>query len=614
MAIIKVMDSHLANMIAAGEVIERPSSVIKELVENSLDAEAKHIEVRVYDAGRKKIIVKDDGFGMDENDAVTAFKRHASSKLLSEYELFKIKTMGFRGEALPSIAAVSKVTMITSHTSSKGSKVSVIDEVATRSDYPAPQGTTFIVEELFYNTPVRLKFLKTDNTENASSLEVMQRLALARSDVAFSFYIDDRPIFKTSGRGDLLEVISRIYSVDTAKKMIPVHLETLEYTIEGYIGRPEISKSTRYFMITILNERNVYVPKIQKAIIEAYSDHLFSNKYPFVILKIRVEHSLVDVNVHPSKREVRLSNDEQMADSIYTLIKDQLLEYKPLASSSLFASKDLISDSEKPRINISSSQKESLSLLMDEDEDKEEAQIERPTISKDTSFTPLKVELPSFDEEEQTTLSDSYKEEVKEEKVNKFKMPLLTPIGQIHNTYIICQAEDGFYLVDQHAANERINYEKFEKIYNSKITTCEPLIPLVINLNPSDFMKLTKEKVAILEQIGLEIESFGMNAIKVVREPLFIKEVNEESYIETLLSQVINNSKINLIELRKHVIATMACKASIKAHDKLSLIEMNDLIKSLFACSNPTCCPHGRPTIVHFSKYDIEKMFKRSGF
>ena len=376
MAIIKVMDSHLANMIAAGEVIERPSSVIKELVENSLDAEAKHIEVRVYDAGRKKIIVKDDGVGMDENDAVTAFKRHASSKLLSEYELFKIKTMGFRGEALPSIAAVSKVTMITSHTSSKGSKVSVIDEVATRSDYPAPQGTTFIVEELFYNTPVRLKFLKTDNTENASSLEVMQRLALARSDVAFSFYIDDRPIFKTSGRGDLLEVISRIYSVDTAKKMIPVHLETLEYTIEGYIGRPEISKSTRYFMITILNERNVYVPKIQKAIIEAYSDHLFSNKYPFVILKIRVEHSLVDVNVHPSKREVRLSNDEQMADSIYTLIKDQLLEYKPLASSSLFASKDLISDSEKPRINISSSQKESLSLLMDEDEDKEEAQIE----------------------------------------------------------------------------------------------------------------------------------------------------------------------------------------------------------------------------------------------
>ena len=303
-----------------------------------------------------------------------------------------------------------------------------------------------------------------------------------------------------------------------------------------------------------------------------------------------------------------------MADSIYTLIKDQLLEYKPLASSSLFASKDLISDSEKPRINISSSQKESLSLLMDEDEDKEEVQIERPTISKDTSFTPLKVELPSFDEEEQTVLSDSSKDEVKEEKVNKFKMPLLTPIGQIHNTYIICQAEDGFYLVDQHAANERINYEKFEKLYNSKITTCEPLIPLVINLNPSDLMKLTKEKVALLEQIGLEIESFGMNAIKVVREPLFIKEVNEESYIETLLSQVINNSKINLIELRKHVIATMACKASIKAHDKLSLIEMNDLIKSLFACSNPTCCPHGRPTIVHFSKYDIEKMFKRSGF
>ncbi|MGN1295242.1 MAG: DNA mismatch repair endonuclease MutL, partial [Bacilli bacterium] len=432
--------------------------------------------------------------------------------------------------------------------------------------------------------------------------------------LVFDFYIDDRPIFKTSGRGDLLEVISRIYSVDTAKKMIPVHLETLEYTIDGYIGRPEIAKSTRYYMITILNERNVYVPKIQKAICEAYSDHLFSNKFPFAILKIRVEHSLVDVNVHPSKREVRLSNDEQIADSIYTLIKDQLLEYKPLASSSLFVEKDLISDSEKPRINLSPSQKETMSLLMDEEEEKEEVQIVRPSIAKDTSFTPIKVEMPSLDEDTRDILSDSINEESKEENVPKFKMPLLTPIGQIHNTYIICQAEDGFFLVDQHAANERINYEKFEKLYNSKIVTCEPLVPLVINLNPSDLMKLTKDKISLLQQIGLEIESFGMNAIKVVREPLFIKEVNEESYIETLLSQVINNSKVNLVELRKHVIATMACKASIKAHDKLSLIEMNDLIKSLFDCSNPTCCPHGRPTIVHFSKYDIEKMFKRSGF
>lgn len=615
MAIIKVMDSHLANMIAAGEVIERPSSVIKELVENSLDAEAKHIEVRVYDAGRKKIVVKDDGIGMDENDSLTAFKRHASSKLLSEYELFRIKTMGFRGEALPSIASVSKVTMITSPSSSKGSKVCVVDEVATREDYPAPKGTTFIIEELFYNTPVRLKFLKTDNTENASSLEIMQRLALSRTDVAFDFYIDDRPIFKTSGRGDLLEVISRIYSVDSAKKMIPVHCETLEYTIEGYIGRPEIAKSTRYFMITILNERNVYIPKIQKAICEAYSDYLFSNKFPFVVLKIRVEHSLVDVNVHPSKKEVRLSNDEQMADSIYSMIKDQLLECKPLATSSLFASKDLISDSEKPKINISPSLQETFSLLMDEDEGKEEASIIRPTLNKDTSFTPINVDMPSLDVEDNMILSDSFKEKVQEEKRgSKVKMPLLTPIGQIHNTYIVCQAEDGFYLVDQHAANERINYEKFERLYNSKIITCEPLVPLVINLSPSDFMKLTKDKINLLNQIGLEIETFGLNAVKIVQEPLFIKEINEESYIESLLSQVINDSKINLVELRKHVIATMACKASIKAHDKLSIIEMNDLLKSLFDCDNPTCCPHGRPTIVHFSKYDIEKMFKRSGF
>ena len=608
MANIKVMDSHLANMIAAGEVIERPSSVIKELVENSIDAGAKHIEVRVYEAGRKKIVVKDDGIGMDKEDAELAFKRHASSKLKSEHQLFRIKTMGFRGEALPSISSVSKVTMTTSTGVGAGTKVTIENEQMTIEDCPSRKGTIFTIEELFYNTPVRLKFLKTDVTENANSLEVMQRLAMSRCDIAFDFYIDERHVFSTSGRGDLLEVISRIYNNETAKKMMKVSYEDLDFSIEGYIGKPELAKSNRYYMITILNERNVYIPKVQRAIIDAYGDFIFNSKFPFVVLKIKVEHSLVDVNVHPSKREIRLSNEDRITDAINVMIKDTLLDRKPLAEGPTYVKE------ETPKAVVSPKIEEKISLLFDDEDTKlSDAVITRPSIDyKKEEPKVVQVELPSFDEE--VSIKEEPKVEIKEEIKNvSFKKPLLLPIGQIHNTYIICQGEDGMYLIDQHAANERINYEKFDRELNSKINVVEPLIPYMVNLSSSDVMKLTEEKLELLNQIGLEVELFGSNTLKVRKMPLFIKELDEGTYIEELLNQVIFKDKVDLSILRKHVISTMACKASIKAHDKLSIREMEDLISTLFECSNPTCCPHGRPTIIHFSKYDIEKMFKRSG-
>lgn len=609
MAIIKVMDSHLANMIAAGEVIERPSSVIKELVENALDAHAKHIEVKVYDAGRTKIVVKDDGDGMDKEDAVLAFKRHASSKLTSEHQLFKIKTMGFRGEALPSIASVSKVTMTTSTGIGAGTKVLIENENMKVEDFSSRKGTTFTIEELFYNTPVRLKFLKTDVTENANSLEVMQRLALSRPDVAIDFYIDERHVFSTTGRNDLLEVIARIYNNETAKKMMKVEVGDYEFQIEGYIGKPELAKSTRYYMITLLNDRNVYVPKIQKAIIDAYSDFIFNSKYPFVILKIHVEYSLVDVNVHPSKREVRLSNEDKICDAINHMIKDKLLDKLPLTEAPSFHKEERVIPEEKIVNLLSDSTKESISLLLDEEETSslKEVNVIRPAKERIEVNTP-NIDLNTFDEE-------VVKKEEKqvEEETPSFKKPRIEPLCQIHDTYIVCQALDGMYLIDQHAANERINYEKFNKALNAHINIIEPLVPYMINLSPSDILKLNDDKINILKEIGLEVEHFGSNTLKVSKLPSFIKEYDEGSYIEELIEQVISKDKIDLDALRKHVIATMACKASIKANDKLSLREMNDLIDELFKCTNPTCCPHGRPTIIHFSKYDIEKMFKRSG-
>lgn len=592
MSKINIMSHRLANMIAAGEVIERPSSVIKELVENSIDAQAKHIEVEIFNAGRDKIIVKDDGDGMDEEDAKLAFKRHASSKLKDEYQLFKIKTMGFRGEALPSISAVSKVTMMTSTGNNQGSKVTTSEENLTVEPYQAIKGTTFIVEELFYNTPVRLKYLKSDATEVASCLEVMQRLALSFPSVAFSFYIDGKLSFSTTGRGDLLEVIARLYGNDIAKKMIKVDYSSNGFEIMGYIAKPEITRSTRYYMLTILNNRNVYLPQVQKAIISGYSDYIFNSKYPFCVLTFRVDYSLVDVNVHPSKKEVRLSNDKELSYAVETMIKEALrkenavheviLPHKEVESVSLFQEKETNFDKSiirpiNPRVEI---------VPMQE----------------------ISFDLTEYDEEKVEK-----KEEVNVVKEAKPVIPEFKVIGQILNTYIVLEVKDGFYLVDQHAANERINYEKFTKILHAKIEVCSPLIPIVLTLSPSDIKRLSEDKIDLLRNIGIEIESFGLNTIKISSIPVFIKEANEERYLEELIQQVIKNERIDLIELRKHVIATMACKASIKANDHLQIREMEDLIKTLFMCENPTCCPHGRPTIVHFTKYDIEKMFKRSG-
>lgn len=592
---IHVMDAHLANMIAAGEVIERPSSVIKELVENSIDAHASHIEVDIYNAGRDKIIVKDDGDGMDASDAQLAFKRHASSKIIDEYQLFKIKTMGFRGEALPSIAAVSKVTMYTSTDKGEGSKVTATEENIKIEPYQAIKGTIFEIEELFYNTPVRLKYLKSDATEIASCLEVMQRLALSFTNIAFDFYIDDKLSFSTTGRGDLLEVIARLYGNDIAKKMIKINKETYGFTINGYIAKPEVTRSNRYYMITILNNRNVYLPQIQKAIISGYSDYIFNSKYPFAILNIGVDYSLVDVNVHPSKKEVRLSNELELSRAVESLIKETLREnnslhevnipHQEVKNVTLFESQKNISD-----INIIRPTKETTITLAKE-----------PALD-------IQFDINSLDEE-----VDILPQEItKEEKTSK-EIPHYKIIGQLHDTYIVLEGDNGFYLVDQHAANERVNYEKFVKLLNSKIDVCDLIVPLIINISPSEIKRLTDDKIEILSKIGLSIDIFGVNAIKISSIPLFIKEANEEEYIEELINQVIKDDRIDIESLRKKVISTMACKASIKANDKLSMIEMDDLMKALFNCDNPTCCPHGRPTIIHFTDYDVEKMFKRSG-
>lgn len=606
MAKIHVMDAHLANLIAAGEVIERPSSVIKELVENSLDAHATHIEVSIIGAGKEAIIVKDDGDGMDKEDAVMCFTRHASSKLLDEYQLFKIKTMGFRGEALPSIASVSKVTMYTSPQNGEGSKVTAHEDEIVRTPYQSIKGTTFEVRELFYNTPVRLKYLKTDYTEVASCLEVMQRLALSYPTVAFDFIIDGKLSFSTTGRGNLLEVIARLYGSDTAKKMVPIELDSLEYKVIGYIGKPELTRASRYFMITILNHRNVYLPKVQKCLIDAYKDYIFSSQYPFCILDISAEPSLVDVNVHPSKKEVRLSLEEILFDLISKGVKNKL--------SSLNAIHE---------VNIPS-KKEVETVPLFEAKKEESVEVYRPRTMKEVPVYKDDLILNDYlsETKEEDNLpkkeivggaketASSIKLEERKEKI----IPSWKVIGQIMKTYVIYEGDDGFYLVDQHAAMERINYEKFQKLYNASYDIVEPLVPLIVDLSLSEMKKFTKERKVALNEIGINCEEFGPTSIRINSYPMFIDEKNNmNQYIQSIFMDVLNDNKVDVNELRRHVIATMACKASLKANDELSFVEMESLYKRLFECDNPTCCPHGRPTIIHFSKYDVEKLFKRSG-
>lgn len=606
MSKIQVLDTSLANMIAAGEVVERPSSVIKELVENSIDAGATRITVSLKDAGRTLIYVEDDGEGMDREDAILAFKRHATSKIHSAFDLFRIKTLGFRGEALPSIASVSRLTLTTSSGSGVGTKITIEDGQQVVEDAPLRKGTQIEVEELFYNTPARLKYLKKDYTENANSLEVMTRIALAHPSIAFRFFIDDREQFHTNGRGELLETIAQIYGYEVAKHMIPFSFTHNDFSVQGYLGEPELAKSSRYYMITLLNGRNVYMPKVQNAINDSYHDFIPPTRYPFVILSLEIDCALVDVNVHPSKKEVRFSKEEELRLALLEKIPLALRKESKLHDAAL--PKKLIVE-EEPVVKEEEKKAEQLFFLKED---------EKETPSLEPSFTPTfsheeRKEPDTFVFKEEKPVEN--KEEIFETKEEtKEPRPHLRALAQMHRTYIIAEDDEGgFYLVDQHAAYERINYEKFQKIFMSKLEVHEPLVPQVIQLSLSDDALFTDEKKALLSSIGLEFEGFGLHAYKVVQVPSWLKEADEKTYIDELLEQALHEDKMDVAKIRTHAIATMSCKASIKANDYLNLAEMQYVLDTLFTCENPTCCPHGRPTIIHFTKYQLEKLFKRTG-
>jgi DNA mismatch repair protein MutL len=567
MANIKIMNPSLANMIAAGEVVERPASIVKELLENAIDANAKEITLTIKNAGRTFIQVVDNGTGMDELDAELAFVRHATSKITNQHELFKIKTLGFRGEALPSIAAVSKVTLVTSNDGVSGTKLVIAaNKISEKSKISKSRGTNVTVENLFYNTPARLKYLKSDTTEFFNISEIVSKIALANPDISFTFINDERIIFKTAGRNVLLETIKDIYGFEVADNLIEIKGKNYDYNLTGYISNISLTKSNRNSMILIVNKRVVKSLNVQQAILEGYTNYLFLNRYPMVILNVEVDPSIIDVNVHPAKTEIRFAKNEELNKLIIENIKSAL-------NSKLMT----------PEVNITSKNNEQLRI------DFSTSNINYQHQEK------VKVELEQFLAEENSNTN-----------------LVLEPIGQIHGTYIVAQSEDGFYLIDQHAAMERINFEKFALSIDEPATLIELLTPLVIELNFASFNTI-KNRIEDLKSIGISLEIFGNNAIKIDVIPSWMKDVNLKIYFDDIFEQIVNNNKIDIRSLRSYAVASLSCKASLKANHFLNISEMETLINRLLDCKNPNTCPHGRPTMIFYSRNELERLFKRVG-
>ncbi|MBQ8206191.1 MAG: DNA mismatch repair endonuclease MutL [Bacilli bacterium] len=569
---INILDAALADKIAAGEVVERPSSVVKELVENSIDAKASKIDIFVIDGGRTLIEVKDNGVGMSKEDAVISIKRHATSKIRFDQDLFAIKTMGFRGEALSAISSVSKFTLSTNNDSlSSGTKLYCLNsEVISIENCALPQGTDIKVEELFYNTPARLKYLKSDTSELSYVTDIVYKLALANPHISFSLTSNNKTIFKTSGKNDVIEIIAAIYGINVAKNMLKFEAKTNDFHIYGYTSNISISKSNRYGIQSYTNNRFVRNKILSDCIIDGYHEFLFENRYPYTVLYIQTDATLLDVNVHPTKQEIRISKENELKQ----LIKETI-------ATTLKYNNQIINQTIKKVVN----------------EDK-------PVQTFFDYADVLKEDEESYSNE--THIQQALKLEEKETINKDYEV-----IGQIHGTYIIAQSKDGFILIDQHAAQERVRYEKYQKLFSKPSSIIDLLIPLVIELPMNEF-QVVCDNLDLLNKLHINAEPFGNNTIKITQIPYYFERVDLKVYVDDVINQIVTNKKIDEKLLTDYAVATAACKASLKANTYLTTTDMQQIIFDLFNCEDPYTCPHGRPTMVKYSKYELERFFKRS--
>jgi DNA mismatch repair protein MutL len=591
MSKIQVMSEGLANKIAAGEVVEKCVSVVKELVENSIDAGSKNIKIELVESGIREMKVTDDGIGMDEEDAKLAFLPHATSKLINDEDLFHISSLGFRGEALPSIASISEITLKTSTGSLgtlihlKGGKIESIEASDARV------GTIVTVSNLFYNTPARLKHLGSLYAELANITDYVHKIALSHRDISFTLINDGKILFETDGNGNQLKVIKEIYGVDVAKKMIEINNTNDDYEVSGYISMPELTKANRNHLITLVDGRVVRNAELNRVINDAYHTYKPEDKYPIVVININVDPTLIDVNIHPTKMDIKFSKFDTLKELIDNEIKNKLNSIRLIPK--------IEARSEIRRESSPFYQEQVLTLTREDEPIREDNTPKVEDIFENYQASPI-------------LTKEEYAEPVKIDEKNTM-IPEMYPVGLVKGTYIICQNEEGMYMIDQHAAKERVNYEYYlRELGNPKNDMIDMLFPITIEYPYNEFL-IIRENLDMLRNMNFDVEEIGTNTLLFRSNPIWLPQGYEEVAIRKICDLIaVKEKNFNVEKFNEAVAATISCKLAIKANENISHSEMEKLIDSLRVCKNPYTCPHGRPTTIFYSNYELEKLFKRA--
>ncbi|HFU4116503.1 TPA: DNA mismatch repair endonuclease MutL [Streptococcus suis] len=621
----------LANQIAAGEVIERPASVVKELVENSIDAGASQIEICIEEAGLKTIQITDNGEGIAPDQVALALRRHATSKIKNQADLFRIRTLGFRGEALPSIASVSQMVIETATTDHAYGLRLVSKGGVVESEEPIsrPVGTQMTVSDLFYNTPARLKYVRSQQAELSHIADIINRLSLAHPEIAFTLVNEGRELMRTAGTGKLRQAISGIYGIASAKKMVEIEAEDLDFQVSGYVSLPELTRANRNYISIFINGRYIKNFLLNRAILEGYGSKLMVGRFPLAVISIEIDPYLADVNVHPTKQEVRISKEKELM----TLIREAII--KALKEQDLIpdALENLAQSSTRTKVKaeqVTLPLKES-NLYYDTikqdfflkpevvaeeikplEEDKqapqeapEENAVKSVQFAERQTAESADPEHPNLSAKELAKLADK----LDQEETSTF--PELEYFGQMHGTYLFAQGKTGLYIIDQHAAQERVKYEYYrEKIGQVDNSAQQLLVPYIFEFPQNDAMNLT-HKMDALRQVGVNLEEYGVNQFILREHPIWMKEEEIESGIYEMCDMLLLTDQVSIKQYRAELAIMMSCKRSIKANHALDDYSARDLLRQLSHCQNPYNCPHGRPVLVHFSKSDMEKMFRR---
>ena len=633
MGIIHELPVELSNQIAAGEVIERPASVVKELVENSIDAQATQVLITVAQAGLKSIEVNDNGKGIASDDVEVAFLPHTTSKISTDRDLFNVKTLGFRGEALASIASVSKLTVVSSVDGKSAQRAKFSgNELIKKETFARSKGTTMTVEDLFFNTPARLKYVKSLHTELNKIVDIVDRLAMGHPEISFRLIHEGKDLVWTSGNNNLQQTIAGIYGRTIASHMLDFENSDPDYQIKGYFSKPDTTRSNRSYISIILNGRYIRNFQLTNAIIRGYGSKLMVARFPIAVVDITMDPALVDINVHPTKQEVRLTNEGHIGDLISNGIRERLSDQNLIPD----AVKNLGKKEITPKVDTYKPEQISLNDISTIDKINEPLmtataepapEFQRPMSMETPVETPMDG-MPIFKDPKHLKTWDQRLKQENDQKVRvvdsqqatqqepvsqeeTIGFPDLRYIGQIHGTYLVAESEDGFYLIDQHAAQERVNYEYYRKEIG-KVSNDQQklLVPIVLDY-PNAESILIKEKKPVLESIGLYLDDFGQNSFVVNTHPTWFVPGQEESTIKEMIDYVLNDSKISVASFREKNAIMMSCKRAIKANHHITDNEARKLLENLTKAENPYNCPHGRPVLVQFSNKDLEKMFKR---